>query len=509
MRWFLAFLFVIAAALGGLWWWLQDANRLKQQLESAATEAAGFPVTVEGDLAWVLWPPLTARAESLKAIDEDTEYRVGKVEVKVNLLDFYTDIEQWRVQSVALTDVSIRDEDGVTELPSVTVDDFKPGSWAHLTAVLRQPHSSDLTLEGQMQYRDNEGTTELAAQDLQFANDDMSGACDVDLTATGDLGTYEEHDDDLLPVNTLRGYNWNGSCSVTRFSLDETTELNDISLTLQGRDGIANTQALIPSFFGGRVSAEIEHNVAARTPRWHIKPQLSGVNSQALMDWLGQAVEWQGSIDGSGEFHLKGNNVTALAKSLNGSFQFDGGTGTINIAKIKQQMQRVAALNNKRESVDRWPEQWDYQHFVGTWNVLGEQNRFDIDLDNLAIDAQGVYAYAENTIDFNSTLTFGDDAQYSKFDVNPLLVGFPIPMRCRGSADDPQCRVDEQAAIAAIGSAIASGEDSALRQKIEEKIEEDVPEEYREVARGLLDLIGGALGGDKEEQEPERKDDGR
>jgi hypothetical protein len=90
-------------------------------------------------------------------------------------------------------------------------------------------------------------------------------------------------------------------------------------------------------------------------------------------------------------------------------------------------------------------------------------------------------------------VTVHEPPEGSPFNVNPLLQGTPIPVRCTGSSAEPTCRLEEDAVQQLVARALTQGDESGLRRKLEEKIDEEVPEEYRDAARGLLDLLGRAL----------------
>ena len=103
--------------------------------------------------------------------------------------------------------------------------------------------------------------------------------------------------------------------------------------------------------------------------------------------------------------------------------------------------------------------------------------------------------YLEDTLDLlgNVTIHETEEGVESPFEINPLLVGTPIPIRCQGPSADPTCRLDQDASRALIAQALQRDDESGLRRKLEEKIDEKVPEEYRDTARDLLDILGRSL----------------
>ncbi|MDH3643877.1 MAG: AsmA family protein, partial [Gammaproteobacteria bacterium] len=52
-------LWLVLLGGGFVFYWIQDANRFKPELETLIEEQAGVPVKINGDLAWQLVPPLS------------------------------------------------------------------------------------------------------------------------------------------------------------------------------------------------------------------------------------------------------------------------------------------------------------------------------------------------------------------------------------------------------------------------------------------------------------------
>lgn len=77
------------------------------------------------------------------------------------------------------------------------------------------------------------------------------------------------------------------------------------------------------------------------------------------------------------------------------------------------------------------------------------------------------------------------------FDINPRLVDMPIPFRCRGTLDDPTCRIDSAESKRLVAKVLRDAASEELLTELDATIEEKVPEEFREVTRSLLDLLGG------------------
>lgn len=217
------------------------------------------------------------------------------------------------------------------------------------------------------------------------------------------------------------------------------------------------------------------------------------MDSQRLIDWTDQRLQWIAPIALNSKLTLRGNTEQQLMASVKAATQFNGGQGQLNISKIKAQLMQIAAVTRQTDRAATWPDMWNYEQFTGRWNIDGALHSLQFALDHMSVDANGKYDYAADTIDMLANVTVNAAPETNPFTINPLLEGTPIPIRCTGAAADPTCKLDRNAAQNIVAKALQSGDDSGLRKKLEQKIDEEVPEEYRDTARGLLDILGRAL----------------
>ncbi len=269
----------------------------------------------------------------------------------------------------------------------------------------------------------------------------------------------------------------------------EGQRFEQVVLELSNKGGNSNTTLSIPEFFGGSATARVDINAERDQVAWRIAPDLQEVDSQALMAWLDQRLTWVAPLAYGGAITMTGNTESELMRSISGSTEFDGGKGSIDVTRIKQPLLALATLLREDEHIRKWPEIWEYERFIGEWDIKGTQHTLDLALDNLTAAINGVYDPVTDALDMQLDIVFEDNPDMHSFDVNPLLVGLPLPLRCTGTLEEPKCAVDAAAAQRIVASALTSEKGSELRNKIEEKIDEQVPEEYRDAAKNLLDIF--------------------
>src|SRR5258705_13853925 len=66
-KFLLTLLVIVAVVIGGLSWLLSDANRFKPELIDLVRTNTGLQITVDGTLAWRLWPPVQLVADGVSA----------------------------------------------------------------------------------------------------------------------------------------------------------------------------------------------------------------------------------------------------------------------------------------------------------------------------------------------------------------------------------------------------------------------------------------------------------
>lgn len=302
----------------------------------------------------------------------------------------------------------------------------------------------------------------------------------------------------LLPLETLRGLDWQGTLDIAELVYDGARFPNTHVETVN-RGGRVDATVDVPSFFGGTAASKISIDARPDTPVWRVTPALSKVDSEALMTWLDQKLYWAALLLADGEFELRGNTEADLVRSITGKSRFDGGQGTMDISQLKRAVQTVAQLAGSSDKVNAWPERLDYKRLVGNWAVDGQQHVIDLALDNIALAMNGTYDPFNDTMDMKIDVTVRNDPEIKTFQVNSMLMDLAIPVRCTGPTTGPTCRPDEQGVKNLIARALSGQAGEKTTQRIDKAIEENVPEEHREAARSLLKGFGELL---KQSQPP-------
>jgi hypothetical protein len=490
-------LWIVLLGGGFVFYWIQDANRIKPELEQLIEEQAGIPVTIGGDLSWRLFPPLTLQAEQIAASYEGQDWTAERLSLDIDVMTVLRtrDVNRWRVQSLTLTNTVGRDARTEIDIKSLTLREFELGkpSPLEISMVYTGEGAEPLPVEmtGLVTVQSGPDRYEITNADLSTPYAD--GVCNLEASPASSSAPLPPATlEDLIPVATWRAFDWSGRCDLSRLALDDLT-FDSATVDLANTAANSATRITIPEFFGGMAILELQIDASGTPVRWILTPDLTGVDSQRLMAWLDQRLEWMAPLAYNGTLKFEGNTADALIASLSGETRFDGGRGAISIIKIKQPLLAVATMLQEPGRVSGWPDLWQYDRLEGVWRADRQHHTLDFALDNLSVIADGNYDPAADRLDMMAELTFRTLTEGKMFELNPVLMDLPIPVRCRGSLENPECRVDQKAAQRIVASVLTSKEGNEAREKLEEKIDEEVPEEYRDAARGLLDLLGRSL----------------
>ena len=490
--WLLMLVIGLAIALAGAaWFLLSDPNALKPELSRIIEERTGVPVAINGELSWQLLPPLTLTAAEISAEHEGSNYSLGALRLDLDLQSVITnqDLEAWQVRSLELDDLVISSATDVTEIASLTLNNFAFNKASPFTTSMNytgtEQESLPLTAQGLITYMPDSDQVKLS--DTRFETDLTSGVCNL-VATIGESSTYVDPADSIIPISIWRSYDWDGTCTLDAIEL-EGERFQNVVLDLNNSGGNSNTRLEIPEFFGGSATAQVDINAQRDQVAWRISPDLKNVDSQALMTWLDQRLTWVAPLAYGGAVTMTGNTEAELMRSISGKTEFNGGKGSIDVTRIKQPLLALATLLREDEHIRKWPEIWEYERFIGEWSINGTNHALDLALDNLTAAVAGVYDPVTDALDMQMDIVFEDNPGMHSFDVNPLLVGLPLPLRCTGTLEEPKCAVDSAAAQRIVASALTSEKGSELRDKIEEKIDEQVPEEFRDAAKNLLDIF--------------------
>ncbi len=168
---------------GVILWLLQDANRFKPELEALITDATDMDFKINGDLSWQLWPPVTLSGADITFGDPDTDYRLGAIGLKADLVALITGGGELKVQNIVLTKLVMTDKvlGDVTRIHRLELTDFEVGKPTplNLQATFESAGSPDAELDLQALLTYDTEADAATLQNMDFDYDGIQGNCNV------------------------------------------------------------------------------------------------------------------------------------------------------------------------------------------------------------------------------------------------------------------------------------------------------------------------------------------
>ena len=506
------FITILAGLIGlaiiagvALLWFLKDPNEYKDQIETLIQENAGIDIEIKGDLSWRLWPPIVLQAADLTFEDEETRYDLERLSVNANAMALLSSTPDLQIESLQLSNLTMSDKrfESVTKVVDLTLTEFalnKP-SPMHVEAIsgFGSDAPTPFEMDALITYRKDDDAVDVA--DAKFETAGITGVCDATVTSLSRSPTsnHAETKDDLLPLDTFRAQDWDATCTIPTMDAGG-LQLANVGIKAVNKGGLSNINVNVPEFFDGTATVDVDINASRHSPRWKVKPDVSGADTQAVMAWLEQNLKWAAPLLFNGEFTMIGNTPNDLIGSVSGRAKFDGGTGKIDISAIKSSAETLAnlaataganVLPELQEAIGKvaaWPAELDYSKLAGNWKINGSQQTFDFALDNLAIEASGIADALTDKLDMSAELTFLSDPDLHSFDMPAALQGVPIPVRCVGTMAEPDCGLDRNATQKIVAGVLRGSAGS----KIQDAIADKVPEKYQDAANDLLKGLFGS-----------------
>ncbi len=289
----------------------------------------------------------------------------------------------------------------------------------------------------------------------------------------------------LLPLDTLAELDWQGQARIGEL-VYAGASFPDVQLRTHKRNQQIQAQVQLPDFFGGSANTELAIDLRGSEPAWHVKPNLQDVQSQRLLTWLDQDLDFIALLLANSELRMRGNSERALIQSMQGGASFDGGQGLLSILPLKEQVLAIASLAGSTERVESWPDRLNYQRLRGDWRVNGNRQEVDMVLDNMQLRLRGDYDLLSDAMDMRLELTIVDDPNLRPLRINERLVGVPLPIRCRGLLSAPSCRPDADAVRDLLRTALRDEAEEQVQQRLQDAIERKLSDDARDSAQELL-----------------------
>lgn len=250
-------------------------------------------------------------------------------------------------------------------------------------------------------------------------------------------------------------------------------KVSDFTATLRAKSGIITLDPLSVNLYEGSAKNVFSLNVNGQKAVWNEKVNASGIQAGPLLkDFMGKDV-LLGTATSKADIRGAGLTPDSIKNSLSGtaSFAFENGAiNGINIAKMIRDA--YAALTGKPSSGDE-PLRTDFAELLGSAVMKnGHITNNDLLMKSplLRLNGEGWADLPKDAVDYLATVTVVGTLKGQEGESIEDLKGLPLPVRAKGSLQDPSVGLDTKAlAEALFGDKIKKGKkklENTLRDAI-------------------------------------------
>lgn len=230
---FILLLFVTAVG-GGLAYYVKDKERLKTQLSEQLSEASGYEVKIDGDIAWRVLPHLGLAVGNVKLRDAQTQIHISKLSIRLALSELTKSPQNWQLEDLILSEIRIKDAGFRLQrfaMQRFTLGQPTPFQTQILMLQGAEPSevrasSAPINVEGLINYRllDSQKVPGTTLSDLKIIQSTIKarlGNREVNAQCTGSI--KENGGAAISQSDSLNLYNSEMECKASQFSLEGMT----------------------------------------------------------------------------------------------------------------------------------------------------------------------------------------------------------------------------------------------------------------------------------------------
>lgn len=288
-------------------------------------------------------------------------------------------------------------------------------------------------------------------------------------------GAKTSGDEPLLPVETLRSLNLNGSLKIGEMVINKLTA-RQIEVKVQARQGKINLEQKIGAFYNGRQSGTVNLNVAGNSPQMQIDNKAVDIQAGPLLqDLIGKD-----KFDGKGNFEAKvqtsGNSINAIKRGLNGNLNFrfeNGAVKGFNLAQMLREGQ--AKLKGEKLPADTAPPQTDFSELGGSAVIRqGVLDNHDLLAKSpfLRVTGAGQVNLVSESLDYLVKPVIVSTAAGQGGEGLDQLKGVPVPVKLTGPYASPKYSIDWAQVLTGTQKAKLEEKKDEAKQKLENKLKD-------------------------------------
>jgi AsmA protein len=272
----------------------------------------------------------------------------------------------------------------------------------------------------------------------------------------------------MLPVETLRGLNLNGTLKIGQLKAYQLRS-TDIRVTVAAKDGLVRVYPASAKLYQGSYNGDVTLDVRGKEPRIALDEKVAGVQAGPMLtDMLG-STKLTGTANVAMKINAAGNDPATMRKSMNGTANFALTDGVIKGMDVLGEIRKAYALLRGKPQPAATGDQTEFSALTGTATIAnGLVNNPDLlgKSPLMQVQGSGSADLVSEKLDYRISTTLVDSLEGKG-----ELTGRPIPVHITGTFSAPKVGVDLE---------------QALKQEVQKKLEEKVQEKLQDKLKGLL-----------------------
>lgn len=407
--------------------------------------------------------------------------------------------------SISLLDIDIHADvepfsyaDDIRPTAQIRVDDFSPRSLMHLFAV-EVPATADPNVLGRVSVvakayiRQN--NISLTGVTIELDDTTFTGSMTVPTDGASrflvkldadslDLNRYmapPSTDGDAapgesapveIPADLIRPLKARGDLGIGTVLIGG-LQLDQVSLSLNAADARLRIHPITAGLYGGSYSGDVQIDASGNTPVLSMNETVQGVDMAKLARAMFEQDNITGTIAGNFKLSGRGNDLTAVQRSLGGNMRFELQNGTYEGTDIWYELRRArAVLKQETPPEPVLPARTKFSSVSASGVVTNGIMRNDdlvADLPFMQLTGAGNVNIPEGTVDYSLKARVFEKPEALENATPEEVEDFTktvVPLRISGPLSDPKVRPDVEA---------------LLRQRVEEEIEDVLKDKLKDI----------------------------
>lgn len=284
----------------------------------------------------------------------------------------------------------------------------------------------------------------------------------------------------MLPVETLRGLNLNGTLKIGQLKAYQLRS-TDIRVTVAAKDGLVRVFPASAKLYQGSYNGDVTLDVRGKEPRIALDEKVAGVQAGPMLtDMLG-STKLTGTANVAMKINAAGNDPVAMRKTMNGTTNFSLTDGVIKGMDLLGDIRKAYAVIRGKPQPAASGDQTEFSALTGTATITnGLVNNPDLLAKSplMQVQGNGTADLVSEKLDYRLSTTLVDSLEGKG-----ELTGRAIPVRITGTFGAPKVGVDLEAALK---QEVQKQLEEKVQEKVQEKLQDKLQDKFQDKLKGLL-----------------------